>query len=280
MAAKPPLSVFTTFHRPDRTHLDEAIRSVLAQTFGDFEYLLVSDGDPAEAKRLAGTFRDPRIRIIENHERIGLMRSRQLGVVEARGDLIAILDADDFAEPLRFERQIEFLRNHPEHVLVGSALRYVDDASRTIGQRRYPESDEEIRRTIVEFNCIAQPAVMARRRALLDAGNYTPEFEWAEDYDLWLRVSRVGKLHNLPEPLTAYRIHRGAGKYTRLKRSLRDIIRLKIHATRKYGYPLTPRVALNIAMHCALVPLPTALVVWAFQKVMGIESGHRARAAF
>ncbi|HEX7706654.1 MAG TPA: hypothetical protein VF701_09390, partial [Thermoanaerobaculia bacterium] len=111
----------------------------------------------------------------------------------------------------------------------------------------------------------------ARRLPLLAAGGYTPEFEWAEDYDLWLRTARLGKFHNLPEPLTAYRIHAQAGKHTRLKLSLRDVIRLKIHATRSYGYPMTPRLALNIALHCALLPLPASTIVWLFKHVMGIK---------
>jgi hypothetical protein len=272
MPSGPPLSVFTTFFQPDRNQLDETIRSVLSQTFGDFEYVLISDGDRAESDRIRKTFPDPRIRIIENATRQGLMSSRRRGVAEARAELIALIDADDVAEPERFARQIAFLEAHPEHVLVGTGLRYIDEESRTIGFRTYPEHDEDIRRRMVEFNCIAQPAVMARRSALLAAGNYTPEFEWAEDYDLWLRVARIGQMHNLPEPLTAYRIHRGAGKYTRLKASLRDMIRLKIHATRHYGYPFTPRVALNIALHCALIPLPSSLVVWAFRRVMGIRT--------
>lgn len=272
MPVKPPLSVFTTFFQPDRRHLDETIRSVLAQSFGEFEYLLINDGAPEESARVAATFPDPRLRIIDNEQRRGLMLCRRQGVEEARSDLIAMIDADDFAEPDRFERQVAFLRGHPEHVLVGSALRFVDDESRTIGYRSYPEHDQQIRRRMLELNCIAQPAVVARRQALIDAGNYTAQFEWAEDYDLWLRVGRLGKFHNLPEPLTAYRIHTAAGKNTRLKKSLVDSIRLKIHASRHYGYGFTPRLAVNIALHCALVPLPSSWILWLFRRAMRISS--------
>ena len=271
MPPKPPLSVFTTFFQPDRKHLHETIRSVLAQSFSDFEYLLVNDGDREESARIVETFRDPRIRIIDNAARQGVMLSRRQGLAEARGDLIALIDADDFAEPERFARQVAFLKEHPDHILVGSALRFVDDQSRTIGFRSYPEHDHDIKRRMIEFNCIAQPSVMARRDALLAAGSYTSQFEWAEDYDLWLRAARLGKFHNLPEALTAYRIHKDAGKNTRLKPSLRDTIRLKIHATRHYGYPLTPRTALNIAAHCALVPLPSPFILWLFKRVMRLD---------
>ncbi|HEX7705591.1 MAG TPA: glycosyltransferase family 2 protein, partial [Thermoanaerobaculia bacterium] len=174
MPTTPPLTVFTTFFRPDREHLDEAIRSVLAQSYTTFEYLLINDGDREESERILAAFPDPRIRILDNERRLGLMRSRQRGLSEARGELIALLDSDDIAAPDRLARQVAFLGDHPDHVLVGSFLRFVDNDSRTIGHRRYPIDDVEIRRRILEFNTIAQPAVMARRLPLLAAGGYTP----------------------------------------------------------------------------------------------------------
>jgi hypothetical protein len=271
MPPKPSLTVFTTFFRPNRIHLDEAIRSVLSQSFSDFEYLLINDGDRDEGTRIEETFRDPRIRVINSPSRLGLMQCRRLGLSEARGDLIAFLDSDDVAAPDRFMQQVAFLEQNSDYVLAGSFLQFIDEQSRSLGLRSYPVDDIDIRSRILEFNPIAQTSVIARRAALLAAGSYTPEFEWAEDYDLWLRTARLGKLHNLPTPLTAYRIHDEAGKRTRLKPSLRDIIRLKIHATRHYGYAMTPRLAVNIGLHCALFPLPSSLILWLFKRLMRLE---------
>ena len=161
-----------------------------------------------------------------------------------------------------------FLRSYPDHVLVGSALRYIDEESHTIGRRRYPENDEDIRKRMVAMNCIAQPSVIARRAALIEAGGYLPDFPAAEDYDLWLRTARLGRFHNMPEELVAYRIHSAAGKNLLLKPALRDTTRLKMRAIRRYGFRATPRALASIAMHLLLLFLPSRAIFWLFRRLI------------
>ena len=266
-SAPPPLTVFTPIYRVDHDYFALTMNSVLSQSFGDFEYLLINDGDPADAERILDTYRDPRIRVINQPARQGLALSRNRGLHEARAELIAMIDGDDWCEPERFAKQVAFLREQRDHILVGSDLRLVDEHSRPVGYRRYPRTDAEIKPRMILGNCIAQPAVIARRQALIAAGGYTTEFAWAEDYDLWLRAARLGKFHNLPEALVSYRFHDDSGKTRLLKPALRDSTRLKIHAIRRYGYPATPRALLNVAMHAALLPLPDALILWLFKKL-------------
>ncbi|HXH93775.1 MAG TPA: glycosyltransferase [Thermoanaerobaculia bacterium] len=263
----PPLTVFTPFYK-NIEYFDETIVSVLSQSFRDFEYLMINDGDPAVAAAIQARYDDPRIRIINTPSPLGLGGSRNAGLHEARGALIAFIDSDDVCEPGRFEKQEAFLRSHPDHVLVGSALRYINAQSRTIGRRRYPENDEDIKKRMVVMNCIAQPSVMARRTALIEAGGYVPEFPAAEDYDLWLRAARLGKFHNLPEELVAYRIHPAAGKNLLLKPALRDSTRLKIRAIRRYGFHATPRALASIVMHSLLLLLPSRAIFWLFNRLI------------
>ncbi len=268
----PPLTVFTPFFKPDMTYFDETIASVLTQSFGDFEYLMINDGPIADARRIEERFPDPRLRIITTASALGLSGSRDAGLHEARADLIAFIDSDDFCEPDRLRKQVDFLRTHSDHVLVGSALRYVDEKSKTIGHRHYPENDEEIRKTLVVLNCVAQPSVVARRQALIDAGGYTRDFPFAEDYALWLRLARFGKFHNLQEELVAYRIHLNSGKHLHLAPALRDTLRLKIHAIRHYGFKATPRAIASIAMHAVLLMLPRSIVYWLFKRLFVTSS--------
>lgn len=263
----PPLTVFTPFYK-NIEYFDETIVSVLTQSFRDFEYLMINDGDPAAAVAIHNRYDDPRIRIINTPSPLGLSGSRNAGLHEARGELIAFIDSDDFCEPGRLESEIAFLRAHPDHVLVGSGLRFINERSETIGSRRYPENDEDIKTRIVVMNCIAQPSVMARRAALIEAGGYTHDFPAAEDYDLWLRVARFGKFHNLPEELVSYRIHAAAGKNVLLKPALRDTTRLKIRAIRRYGFRATPRVLASIAMHALLLLFPSRLIHWLFRRLI------------
>jgi len=261
----PALTVFTPFYQ-NIEYFDETIASVLSQSFRDFEYLMINDGPAAEARRIEEKYADPRIRIITTGTPLGLSGSRNAGLHEARADLIAFIDSDDFCEPARLQKQIEFLRANPDHILVGSALRYVDEQSNTIGSRRYPERDDEIKKKLVVVNCVAQPSVMARRQSLIDAGGYTQEFPCAEDYALWLRLARFGKFHNLQEPLVAYRIHRQSGKHRLLRPALRDTTRLKIHAIRHYGFRATPRALASIAAHLVLLAMPARVVYWLFKR--------------
>ncbi len=265
--AEPRLTVFTPFYK-NIEYFDETIASVLSQSFGDFEYLMINDGDPKNARRIELKYHDPRIRIINTPSPLGLSGSRNAGLEEARCDLIAFIDSDDFCEPGRLQKQIDFLDAHPGHVLVGSGLRYVDEKSRTIGSRSYPETDEEIKRNLIAVNCVAQPSVMAHRRALIDAGGYTDEFPAAEDYALWLRLARFGKFHNLQEPLVAYRIHLQSGKHLLLRPALRDTIRVKVHALRRYGFKATPRALGSIAMHALLLALPSRVIWWLFRRLV------------
>lgn len=264
------MTVFTTFYG-NTAYLDQTIASVLSQTFRDFEYLIVNDGDSGEkSDSIRARFNDPRIRVV-NLERLGIARARQRGLEMARGDLIAIIDSDDVCEPDRLERQVAFLRQHADHVVVGSAVQLIDEQSKTIGFRYYPLEDEEIRRKLLIFNCIAQPSATARRSALLQAGGYTPEFPAGEDYDLWLRVARIGKLHNLHEPLIRYRIHQGGGKSQLLKRQLRDSIRVRWKAARKYGYRLTPAAAASLALNVPLLLLPPSVTLAMFKRMVARE---------
>jgi cellulose synthase/poly-beta-1,6-N-acetylglucosamine synthase-like glycosyltransferase len=263
----PLLTVFTPFYN-NIEYFDECIASVLSQSFRDFEYLMVNDGDPENARRIERVFKDPRIRIINTHPPLGLSGSRNFGLQQARGELIAFIDSDDFCEPGRFGKQVEFLAAHPDHILVGTALRYVDTRSQTIGGRVYPLDDQEIKSRLIVVNCVAQPSVMARREALIEAGGYTNDFPCAEDYALWLRLARYGKFHNLAEPLVAYRIHEQSGKHVLLKPALRDTTRLKIHAIRHYGFKATPAALASIALHCVLLLLPARLIFWLFKRLV------------
>lgn len=266
-ADRPPLTVFTPFYR-NIEYFEETIVSVLSQSYRDFEYLMINDGDPAEAERIRRKFNDPRIRIINSPMPLGLSGSRNAGLREARGDLIAFIDSDDFCEPGRLQKQVDFLASHPDHILVGTSLRFINEKSETIGSRDYPETDEQIKKKLILVNCIAQPSVMARRQKLIDAGGYNDEFPFAEDYALWLRLARLGRFHNLPERLVAYRIHRAAGKNLLLRQALRDTTRLKIHAIRKLGFPATPRALMSIAMHIVLLLLPSRVIFWLFRRLV------------
>lgn len=262
----PSVTVFTTFAH-DVAWLEETIASVLAQTFEDFEYILVNDGDPKVSRGIESRFGDARLRVIDVAPST-VAAKRALGLTLAKGKYVAMIDADDVCEPERLRVQVEFLEKHDDHVLVGSAVTFIDECSRVLGSRRYPEDDADIRRTLPLFNCIAQPSVMARRSALLEVGGYSTRFPLVEDYDLWLRLARRGKLHNFTQPLIRYRLHERANKSRQLKRTIRDSVRVKLCATREYGYRWSFALVASLAAHLILLVLPTPIVSQVYRRII------------
>ena len=189
-----------------------AIESILAQTFGDFEFLIVDDGskDGTAETIMRYADRDKRIRPILRENR-GLVASLNQMLSLARAPWIARMDADDVCRPDRFARQMKFLREHPDHGLVSSNC---DD----IGPDGEPVARPPIYRPMTHEGLLANlecgptinhNAVIYLRSAVLSVGGYRPAFAHAEDYDLWLRLSQVTKMANLPEDLCSYRLYPG-----------------------------------------------------------------------
>jgi hypothetical protein len=207
-AITPAVSVAMSVYN-GAAYLGPAIESVLAQTFGDFEFLVLDDGSVDASRAIAEGYaaRDARVRVISRPNR-GLVASLNQLFAEARAPLVARFDADDICAPDRFERQLAFLADHPDHGLIGSATRYIDTAGK-------PAANPPIVRPLTHADFLANleggpllchSAVLVRRDLVREAGGYRPAYRHAEDYDLWLRLSRTTRIANLPECLLDYRI--------------------------------------------------------------------------
>ena len=127
----PTVSVVVRVYNAER-HLREAVESVLAQTFADFELLAIDDGSNDASVAILESYGDPRIRIVSQPNG-GKIAAAQRGLAEARGRYVAILDADDRSAPERFARQVAYLEAHPDVVMVGSALGIIDERGARVG---------------------------------------------------------------------------------------------------------------------------------------------------
>jgi glycosyltransferase involved in cell wall biosynthesis len=214
----------------------EAVASVLGQTMGDLELIVVDDGSTDATPALLGSFRDPRLHVIRQG-RGGLTRALCAAGALARAPLLARLDADDVALPERLARQRAFLESHPEVGLLGTGAREVDAAGRELGIVRPPPDDAAIRCALIRGNPFVHSSVMMRRTAVAAAGGYDPGFPVAQDYDLWMRMSRVTRMANLPEPLVVRRILPGRISATRDTERLRAEARVRWRAVRARLYP-------------------------------------------
>ncbi len=219
---KPCISVLMPFYddgrKGTRKYFLEAVDSILGQTFKDFEIVLVVSGVRGFAERLAKKSRKIRFIYVDKKggydsglrsKVSGLAMARNIGVENSRGKYIAFADADDISAPGRLKAQLDFLESTPDVGVVGSNMELIGENGEHVENRLNYEKDEDIRRGFLQYNTMSQPTVMICRRLIEKAGGYNEEI--AEDYDLWVRIARFTRFHNIQSPLVKYRIHFGGG---------------------------------------------------------------------
>jgi len=255
----PTVSVVVRVYNAER-HLREAVESVLAQTFADFELLAIDDGSNDASVAILESYGDPRIRIVSQPNG-GKIAAAQRGLAEARGRYVAILDADDRSAPERIARQVAYLEMHPDVVMVGSALGIIDERGARIGVRRYPGDDAAIRKAIAVYNPFGHSTLVYRRDAARGAGGYDPRFV-LEDWDLSLRLMRAGRVANLPDVLAEYRVRTDTVDARLIKVVLRGTIAARTMAHRAYGFPRSARSLVVDLGQRALCLAPAEFVNW------------------
>jgi glycosyltransferase involved in cell wall biosynthesis len=188
-------------------YIGEAIHSVLAQTFPNFELLIVNDGSTDNTLAEIRKFNDPRIRVIECEHK-GVSPTLNRGLAEACGKYIARFDADDICYPERLRIQYDFMEGNPGYVLVGSEEDYIDVNGEYIFTSKYQAyTDEEIRK-LDRFICpFSHVSVIYRKNEVIAAGGYDVNACTFEDHLLWLKLINMGKVCNLRQPLVKYRFN-------------------------------------------------------------------------
>jgi len=204
----PTVSVLMPVYNAE-AYLAEAVESILRQTFADFEFLVIDDGSTDRSGAILEGYAagERRVRLTRRpNTGYTVALNELLGL--ASGELVARMDADDVALPHRLERQVDYLRAHTDVVCVGTAVHLIDSAGRYLRDGHPGMDHEAIQQRALAGDCpLNHPSVMMRRAAVQAVGGYHPEFEPAEDLDLWLRLGEVGRLASLPEVLMLYRQH-------------------------------------------------------------------------
>lgn len=216
--------------------IGEAVASVLAQTAPDLELIVIDDGSTDATAATLDAIDDGRIRV-EHRAPAGLTRSLNRAIELARAPILARLDADDLARPDRLARQLEFLDRHPDVGLLGTGAREIDAAGREVAVVAPPADDAALRRALIRRNPFVHSSIVMRRAAVEAVGGYDPSLPVAQDYDLWMRMSRVTRLANLPEPLVTRRLVPGRVTATRDGARLAAEARVRWRAVRAGQYP-------------------------------------------
>lgn len=207
-------------------YVEEAIESVLAQTFADFELVVVDDASTDETPAVLERFRlrDPRVRVVRMPANAGPVLAANRGLAEVRAPLVARLDADDVCRVDRLALQVEALDRQPGLVLLGSAFDYIDATGRVVGQGNPELEDAALQATLMDSgNPFCHPSVLMRTDSLRALGGYRQVLNpYGLDYDLCLRMAELGKVGNLPQRLIGYRIHPGQITVTKMQPQLRS----------------------------------------------------------
>lgn len=188
--------------------LPAAIDSILAQTFGDFEFLIVDDGSTDGSSEILDRHAasDARIRILRQSNR-GLIASLNRLLDEAAAPLIARMDGDDISLPDRFARQVAFLDSHPDHGVVGTWSSDIDEHDQP-WPAIFPDPPTDHDKLLAlagRQTLLCHTSVMMRRDLVRAVGGYRPAFRHCEDLDLWLRLAEVSRIRSIPERLVRYR---------------------------------------------------------------------------
>lgn len=204
--------------------LKVAIESILNQTYTDFELIIINDGSTDQSVEIINSYHDKRISFVENDANKGIFYTRNRLFDEAKGKYIAILDCDDYAEPTRLEKQVEFLDNNGTFGLVGSWITLIDDENKIKGAWQLEHRPERISAKLLFNNQFAQSSIMMRRE-FADL-KYREDYPPAEDYDLWIRIAHKTRVINLTESLVKYRIHETNISKTQSERAERNILKI------------------------------------------------------
>lgn len=186
--------------------LRKALDSVLGQTFGDFEVIAINDGSRDNSAALLNAVDDPRVRVI-HQDNMGLAATLNRGLSMAEGSLVARQDQDDLSHPERLAKQVAYLQAHPECVLLGTAAEIWVGDEPTDRAHDHPTEHAVLAFDLLFNNPFVHSSVMMRRNAVLAIGGYTTDKarQPPEDYELWSRLARHGRVANLPERLLVYR---------------------------------------------------------------------------
>ncbi len=187
--------------------IKKAIESILDQEFLNFEIIVIDDGSTDTTSEIIKELgkRDSRVRYFKNEKNLGFVKSLNRGLKESKGKYIARLDDDDFwSDKKKLLKQVNFLLSNPGYVLVGGGLIKVNEQGKEAVRYLLPESDEDIRKSILVSNCFGHSAVVFLKEAAQIVGGYDEEFGFFADRSLWLKLGTIGKFYNFQEYFVCY----------------------------------------------------------------------------
>lgn len=250
--------------------IGEAIESILNQTFKDFEFIILDDCSTDKTWEIIQEYskKDERIIPVKNEKNLKISATLNRGIEMARGKYIARMDADDWSYPLRFEKQIQYLEDNPDIILLGSFIEIADSKMIKLNTRNYPLSDKYIRSTLMKYSTFAHASTVYKRKQAVECGFYNIYLYDSEDYDFYFRMGMLGKLANIPEILYRVRTHKLSSSQKNIRRQSLLTFYIKLKAVFEYGYPMRFADKLFLVLHLVgAFFIPAKVRFWLFNLV-------------
>jgi glycosyltransferase involved in cell wall biosynthesis len=248
--------------------LNEAIQSVVAQTFMDWRLVSVDTGSTDDSREILESWAkiDPRVELLFSPTRLNYPAAINLGIRAATSEFVGRIESDDVWHPQKLEKQLNFfdLSGSVNVGVCGGDAMLIDSAGVPYDVKRFPRNHESCLKAIWFRNPFCHSGALVRRMALEQCGPYDERLYLVEDLDLWFRIARNWRLHNLSEPLVSYRVWPGSLTNRRLRTVAWRSYQLRTNGVRAYGYHC-PRIAQVYGLATLLaVLLPASLVIRLF----------------
>jgi len=252
------VSVVMSVFNADK-QVDRAIESILNQTLKNFEFIIVNDASRDKTSTIVRRYakKDKRIRLINNDRNLKIAHSLNIGVSNAKADLIARMDADDISHPERLEMQYAFLKQHPNVAIVGTNISISDKNGNEIWKREYPTLSTELKKVMLRYAPFAHPTVMFLKKVFDEFGGYDPKMIPCEDIDFWFRIGTKYDFGNIPKSLLKYSLSVKSGSHYDIRKTELLGFKIKIKAISEYGYRLSLYdVVYNVLQFLSLWVMP------------------------
>jgi len=250
-------------------YIEEAITSILNQTFTDFEFIIIDDNSVDSTISIVEKYKklDDRIVLLRNTENLKMAKALNVGIKVAKGKFLARMDADDWSYPDRIRKQVLYMQKHPEVGILGGSMEIINEKGKKIGRRDYSCTDVEIRSKVFRYSPFSHPLIMLRKSSLDKVGYYNSLYNPAEDYELYFRLGEIAKFANLSDALIKYRIVDKSMTTGSTKKMELQTIAIRNKYSVGHGYRMSFFDFLYNRLHwfsIYFVPIPSAIKIRVF----------------
>ncbi|HOG37735.1 MAG TPA: glycosyltransferase family A protein [Candidatus Woesebacteria bacterium] len=270
---QPLVSVVMPVYNPGK-YLVDAIDSILSQTFSNFEFIIVDDASTDGSWKIIKSFakKDSRIIAFKNKINLGVSLTSNIAISQARGKYIARMDSDDVSTPDRLQKQVDFLKNHPQIIVVGGQCAIVDENNQVVGFKKFPLTQNQIKDMIFWAVPIQQGYMMVNTSLL--PKNFTwyhPSKFSAEEVDLYFNLFKYGDFANLPDNLYFYRKISTSLSHQNPKKTFWITLKSRLNAVKNGFKPSPTAILINLIQIIVISLIPAKIIMDLWYLVRGVK---------